>query len=121
MPSITVAAMEKFLFEIDQELRGAIDELIGGEQASAWQRKLENSADMFLKLKAECDSLPSTSSVKEILKGIGQKTCAIEALLEQAGRFHCASSPRVFVSSGEYGSSGLMQPPSNEPAARLRA
>jgi hypothetical protein len=118
---MTVAPIEKFLFEIDQELQGAIDELISNLPECAWRKKLENSADLILKLKAERDPLPSTSFVKDMLKRIGQKTRAVEDLLSQAVSFHCGPRSRSFVPSGEYASSGLMQPASNEPAVRLRA
>jgi len=118
---MTIALIERLLSEIDHELQGAIHELIGGEPAGSWERKLENAADLFLKLKAECDPLPSTSSIKGALNRIAQKTRAVGQMLEQAARLHCGARSRVFVTSGEYASSGLMQPASSEPAVRLRA
>lgn len=118
---MTVAEIEKSLSEIDRQLQTAIDQVVHDKGDCAWGQALETAADQILKLRAGCDALPDDSSIKDLLKKVGQQTRTVSDLLDRAASFYCGSTSWACRTSGEYARSGLVQHLPNEATVQLRA
>jgi len=118
---MTIAQVEKCLWEIDRQLQTAIDEVIHDRGECNWGQTLANAADLMLKLRCVCDALPADASLQQLLKKITQQTRIATDLLDRAATFYCGSTSWACRVAGEYARSGLIQRLPNESTVQLRA